>query len=85
MCMYDAKKDFKYSAFKFIVYVKYKFRIFLDHKFSTCGCHLVRGRCIWSVVGWLVFGVGWSFGRWSVAGGRLVNDFKKIHRYNGVT
>lgn len=37
----------------------------------------------WSGVG--AFGVGWSFGRWSVAGGRLVNDFKKIHRYNSVT
>ena len=68
MCVHDAEHDFQNSVFKIIGYVKYEFKFFLVLKFLTGRWSV--GWCVWSVV-------GWSVGRWSVAGGRLVDGFKE--------
>ena len=66
MCVHDVEHDFKNSVFKVIAYVKYEFKFLLVLRFLTGP--LVGGL-------WLV---GWSVGRWSVVGGRLVSGLKEI-------
>ena len=70
MCMHDAEHDFQNLAFKAIDKSNMNLNFFWSSNFLLIGGRLVGGRCIQSVV-------GWSAGRGSVVGGRLVGGFKE--------